>query len=80
MSGGVLLPGAFGGDGVRIGIAERLAVEIGLAVLDRHRADADIGSADGVHIVGGVDGYDILQWHSDGQPKFVIGVKIELSG
>ena len=79
LAGGVgLLVLAFSGDRVRLGVAQGLAVKIGLAVFDRDGANADVGIAHGIQRIAGGYIQDILERQFDGQPKFVIGAKIEL--
>ena len=79
LAGGVgLLVLAFSGDRVRLGVAQGLAVKIGLAVFDRDGATADVGIAYGIQRIAGGYIQDILERQFDGQPKFVIGAKIEL--
>ena len=54
LAGGVgLLVLAFSGDRVRLGVAQGLAVKIGLAVSDRDGANADVGIAHGIQRIAG---------------------------
>ena len=69
---------AFSVDRVRLDVAQGLAVKIGLAVSDRDGANADVGIAHGIQRIAGGYIQDILERRFDGQPKFVIGAKIEL--
>ena len=73
-----LLVLALSDDRVRLSVAQWLAVKIGLAVSDRDGANADVGIAHGIQRIAGGYIKDILERQFDGQPKFVIGAKIEL--
>ena len=46
---------------MRLGVAQGLIVEIGKAIFDRHRADANIGIEYDVQIIGGGDGQGVFQ-------------------
>jgi len=73
-----LLFRALGGNGMGFCIAQRLAVKKGLAVFYSHSADADIRFAHGVERIGGGDTQNVLEGYFNGQPKFVIGIEVEL--